>query len=79
MASIPKRSPTTQRTVQIVGGENLFRIAELYLDDATQWWRLAEINDFPGEQPDFVITPQDAQRLGGALKIPVLNPNAVWP
>jgi len=79
VTSLPPRFPTTQRTVQIVGGENLYRLAELYLGDATQWWRLAAVNDFPGEQPDFIISVADAERLGGTLKIPVFNPNAVWP
>lgn len=77
--ALPPRSPSANRSVQIVGGENLYRIAELYLGDATQWWRLAALNDFPGEQPDFIIGPQDAIRLGGTLLIPPTNPNAMWP
>lgn len=79
MANLPFRVPTTQVTVQISGGENLFRIAELYLNDATQWWRIAALNGFPGEQPDFIISIADAQRLGGTLQIPPVNPNAIWP
>jgi hypothetical protein len=55
------------------------RIAELYLGDATQWWRIANVNNFPGEQPDFILTAADAARLGGVLQIPLVNPNAVWP
>lgn len=77
--TLPTRDPTGTRSVQIVGGENLYRLAELYLNDATQWWRLAALNDFPGEQPDFVISSSDAKRLGGTLQIPPINPNAVWP
>lgn len=79
VTTIPPRSPTTQRTVSIIGGENLYRLAELYLGDATQWWRLAAVNDFPGEQPDFIITSSDAERLNNQLLIPVFNPNATWP
>lgn len=79
MASIPVRSPSARRSVQVVGGENLYRIAELYLNDATQWWRISAINNFPGEQPDFIISVNDAQRIGGILLIPPINPNAVWP
>lgn len=76
---LPNRSPTGIKTISIVGGENLYRLAELYLNDATQWWRIAALNDFPGEQPDFIIFVADAQRLGGILQIPAINPNAVWP
>ena len=77
--ALPTRSPIGQTTVSILGGENLFRLAELYLDDATQWWRIAYLNDFPGEQPDFIINAADVQRLGGTLQIPTKNLNATWP
>lgn len=79
MAAVPQRNPSARRSVQIVGGENLYRIAELYLNDATQWWRIAALNNYPGEQPDFIISANDAQRLGGTLLIPPVNLNAVWP
>jgi len=32
------------QTIQVAGG-NLFRIAMLYLGDATQWVRIAQLND----------------------------------
>lgn len=79
MPNLLYRPPITQVTVQIAGGENLFRIAELYLNDATQWYRIADLNSFPGEEPDFIISAADAKRLGGVLQIPPVNPNAVWP
>lgn len=77
--ALPVRSPLGTITVQIVGGENLFRLAEIYLNDATQWWRIAAVNDFPGEQPDFIVSVADAQRLGNTLQIPAINENAIWP
>ena len=76
---LPAVSPAGQQQVQIIGGENLFRLAELYLNDATQWWRIAELNGFPGEQPDFIISVADAQRLNGTLQIPTIDPNVTWP
>ena len=76
---LPQVQPTGIQTIQVLGGENLFRIAELYLGDATQWWRIAYLNGFPGEAPDFILGAADAQRLGGVLQIPSVNPNATWP
>lgn len=78
-STLPIRSPQGTLTIQVVGGENLFRLAELYLNDATQWWRIAAVNNFPGEQPDFILSVADAQRLGNTLQIPAINDNAVWP
>ena len=77
--SAPVVSPTAPRTIQVIGGENMFRIAEQELGDATQWWRIALLNSYPGEQPDFILSIADAQRLGGVLQIPPVNPNATWP
>ena len=77
--SVPTIAPTAPRTLQVIGGENLFRIAEQYLGDATQWWRISLLNSYPGEEPDFILSQADAQRLGGVLQIPPTNPNAVWP
>jgi hypothetical protein len=77
--SVPVVFPTAPRTIQILGGENLFRIAEQELGDATQWWRITLLNAFPGEEPDFILSAEDAQRLGGVLQIPPNNPNAAWP
>jgi nucleoid-associated protein YgaU len=76
MAAISPIAPTS---ISISGGENLWKIAEEYLGDATQWWRIANLNGFPGQQPDFIISVTDAQRLNGVLQIPPVNPNAVWP
>ena len=53
------------RTVNVVGG-NLFRIASVYLGDATQWNRIAELNGLT----DFMISGPMT------LKIPAVNPNA---
>jgi len=75
----PTYLPGARRSIQVVGGENLFRIAELYLGDATQWWRIAALNFYPGEQPDFILNANDANRLNGTLLIPSSNPNATWP
>ena len=72
-------SPTGPISIQIVGGENLYRLAEFYLNDATQWWRIAYLNDFPGEQPDFIVSADDATRLGGTLLIPAVSQNVSWP
>lgn len=72
-------TPITKVTIPIIGGENLFRVAEIYLNDATQWWRIAALNGFPGEQPEFIVSTSDAQRLNNTLLIPPVNPNAVWP
>ncbi|MFG1388802.1 hypothetical protein [Xanthobacter versatilis] len=51
--------PVTSRIVQVVGG-NLFDLAATYLDDATQWNRIAKIN---GLWDPFILGPM-------ALKIP---------
>ena len=79
MASTPVRSPTAAKIISIIGGENLMSIAELELNDATQWWRIANLNGFPGEAPDFIISIADAHRLNGVLQIPAINPNITWP
>ena len=79
MATLPSRNPTGIISVSIIGGENMFRLAELYLGDATQWWRIAYLNDFPGEAPDFIVSTADVTRLNGSLQIPAVNTNAVWP
>jgi hypothetical protein len=72
MAQTP-RNPTGPQSIQVVGGENLFRLAELFLGDATQWWRIASLNTYPGIAPDFIV------QTAGTLLIPPVNPNAVWP
>lgn len=75
----PAGSRTAIITIDVVGGENLFRIAELYFGDATQWWRIAYFNDFPGEMPDFILSVALASALNGKMKIPPINQNATWP
>lgn len=55
------------------------RLAELYLNDATQWWRIAELNSFPGLPPDFIVSSTWAALLNGVLQIPAVNPNVTWP
>lgn len=75
----PSRQPSTESQIAVVGGENMMILAERYLGDATQWWRIASLNGFPGEVPDFILSAEDATRLGGFLQIPPVNPNATWP
>jgi len=79
MAPVPAGTPAGVTTIQVIGGENLMRIAELYLNDATQWWRIAALNGFPGQPPDFILSIDDAQRLAGTLQIPAVDPSAAWP
>lgn len=69
--SLPVRSPIGVKSVQVVGGENLFTLAEFYLGDAWQWWRIAALNGVAGVAPDFIV------QSAGTLLIPAVNPNAV--
>jgi hypothetical protein len=50
------------QTVQVVGG-NLFRVAAQYLNDATQWIRIAQLNGISDPWLSGTVT----------LKIPVPN------
>lgn len=53
------------QTIQVAGG-NLFRIAATYLNDATQWVRIARLNAI-----------RDPWLAGNVtLRIPPVNPNA---
>lgn len=62
--------PGTIRTVTIAGG-NLFRLAQKYLGDATQWNRIAALN------PDVLLDRSDPIITGiVTLKIPPLNAQA---
>lgn len=55
----------TTRTVTVAGG-NLFALAALYLNDATQWIRIAQANGL-----------SDPQLVGvNTLIIPPVNPTA---
>jgi len=71
--TLPVRSPAGPTSIAVVGGENLFYIAAKYLGDATQWWRIADLNAFPGVPPDFIVSGP------GQLLIPPVNPNATSP
>jgi len=53
------------QTITIAGG-NLFQIAALYLNDATQWIRIAELNNLSDPMLSGLNT----------LLIPDVNPNA---
>jgi hypothetical protein len=53
------------QTIQVAGG-NLFRVAMVYLGDATQWVRIAQINGISDPMLSGTVT----------LKIPDRNPNA---
>jgi hypothetical protein len=70
---LPIRSPTGVRSIDVIGGENLFYIAARYLGSADQWWRIANLNAFPGVQPDFIVAGP------GKLLIPQTNLNATEP
>ena len=52
--------------ITTVAGDNLFRIAAVELADATQWVRIAELNNLS----DPIITTMVS------LLIPDINPNA---
>ena len=53
------------QTIQVAGG-NLYRIAMTYLGDATQWIRIAQLNDISDPVLTGTIT----------LQIPTPDPNA---
>ena len=53
------------QTVNVAGG-NLFRLAAFYLNDATQWIRIAQLN---GIADPWLSGP-------AALRIPAVNPAA---
>lgn len=57
--------PITAKTITVAGG-NLFQIASEYLKDATQWNRIAALNNLT----DFLIVGIVA------LKIPPIDANA---
>lgn len=75
-AQLPARNPAGTRTIQVGGGENLFEIASKYLDDASQWWRISDLNRFPGQPPDFIVSQANTISFP-TLLIPPVNPNAV--
>jgi hypothetical protein len=58
----------TVQTVTVVGG-NLFALAALYLNDATQWIRIAQANNIVDPQlvgiATLVIPPIDTTAGGG--------------
>jgi len=53
------------QTIQVAGG-NLYRIAALYLGDATQWVRIAQLNKLSDPMLNGVVT----------LLIPTVDPTA---
>lgn len=57
------RTPRGVQTIPVVSA-NLFVLAEQYLGDATQWQRIADLNSFPGTEPDFLVEGP------GTLKMP---------
>ena len=53
------------QTIQVAGG-NLFRVAMVYLGDATQWIRIAQLNGLSDPMLSGTQT----------LRIPAVNPSA---
>jgi len=53
------------QTVQVAGG-NLFRLAAVYLNDATQWVRIAQLNGISDPWLSGTAT----------LRVPAVNPAA---
>ena len=53
------------QTITVAGG-NLFALAAQYLGDATQWIRIAQLNDLPDPMITGLVT----------LRIPDPDPNA---
>jgi hypothetical protein len=53
------------QTVQVAGG-NLYRVAAQYLGDATQWVRIAQLNNLSDPMLSGVVT----------LLIPAVDPSA---
>ncbi|MGC9269000.1 hypothetical protein [Acidiphilium sp.] len=62
----------SETTVTVVGG-NLFAIAAQYLGDATQWIRIAQINNMNDPVLDGVVTlimpPVDVSATGGVPSV----------
>jgi hypothetical protein len=75
---LPARYPTGVLTLQVAGGENMFYLASRYLNDATQWWRIAQLNGFLGQPWDFIVSAANV-RTFPSLLIPPINPNATIP
>lgn len=57
------------QTIQVAPGANLFQLAARYLDDATQWLRIAQQNGlsdpFISTQTALVIPDVNASLTGG--------------
>jgi nucleoid-associated protein YgaU len=53
------------QTIQVAGG-NLYRIAAQYLGDATQWVRIAQLNNLSDPMLQGTMT----------LNLPAVDPNA---
>jgi hypothetical protein len=57
------------QTIQVAGG-NLFRIAMDYLGDATQWIRIAQLNDISDPMlsgTQTLLIPDVDQSAGGGI------------
>lgn len=57
------------RTVSVAGGD-LFKIAAQYLGDATQWLRIARLNNISDPMISGVVTliiPDTDQNAGGGI------------
>lgn len=68
-------TPKGQQFIYVAGGENLFDIAARYLGDASQWWRIAALNGFPGLPLDFIVSMANSANFP-LLLLPIPNPNA---
>jgi hypothetical protein len=57
------------QTIQVAGG-NLFRIAMVYLSDATQWVRIAQLNNISDPMLSGTVTlliPDQDPSAGGGI------------
>lgn len=59
------------RTITVVG-DDLFHIAARYLGDATQWIRIAQLNNLSDPQligPTILLLPPLDPQMGGGIAI----------
>ena len=62
--------------VIMVTGGNLFQLAAQYLGDATQWVRIAQLNDIRDPWLNAPVTSVAVISVPVTLKLPDLDPSA---